>query len=115
MVVYTEFLNGLDTAIDQPQSMLLATGEAKLGDASVVDAGAGGAVASAIATCEIHLSIDQVVIRWWSHEVLDCKIGPHHALEDGVVIVVVIIVERHRANIDVIRVIRWTMYYLLSC
>ena len=95
--------------------MLLATGEAKLGDASIVHAGASGAVACATTTCEIHLSVDQVIIGWWSHEVLVCNIGPHHALKDGIVVFMVVIVERHGAKVNVIREIRRTVYYLMTC
>ena len=68
MAIYTEFLNSSDTGIDQPQPMLLATSEAEFGQASVVDTGTYGAVASAITTCKVHLPVDQIVVRCWSNE-----------------------------------------------
>ena len=58
MIINAEFLDSLDAAVDQSQSMLLATGEAELGQASVVDAGSCGAVARTVATRKVHLSID---------------------------------------------------------
>ena len=92
MIIDAEFLDGLDTAVDQPQSMLLATGEAKSGRASIVDAGAGGNVAGAVTTYEVHLSVDQVVVGWWSNGIFICKVNPHHAFENGEVIPVVVVV-----------------------
>lgn len=68
MVIYTEFLDSSDTSVDQPQPMLLATSEAELGQASIIDAGAHGTVASAVTTCKVHLAVDQVVVRCWSNE-----------------------------------------------
>ena len=58
MIIYAKFLDRSDAGIHQPQSVFLPTCETEFGQASIVDAGAGGAVASAIATCKVHLSID---------------------------------------------------------
>ena len=115
MVINAEFLNSLDTGIDQSQSMLLATGEAELGQASIFDAGACGAVARAVATCKIHLSVDQIVVRWWSNGIFVGKVSPHHALKYGKVVLVVVVVKCYGAKIDVICVIGWAVYYLLTC
>lgn len=68
MVVYTELLDSSDTGIDQSKPMLLATREAEFGQASIVDAGANGTISSAVTTCKVHLSVDQVVVRCWSNE-----------------------------------------------
>ena len=131
MVINAEFLDSLDTGIDQSQSMLLATDEAELGQASIVNAGACGAVARAVnravaraiartvaravATCKVHLSVDQIVVRWWSNGIFVCEVSPHHALKYGKVVPVVVVVKRYGTKIDVICVIRWAMYYLLTC
>ena len=115
MIVDAEFLDSLDTAVDQSQSVLLATGEDELGQASIVDASACGAVACAIATCKIHLSVDQVIVRWWSDGILVREVSPHHALKYGKVVPVVVVVKRYGAKIDVICMMRWTVYYLLRC
>lgn len=58
MIIYTEFLNRSDASIHQPQPVLLATSEAELGQAGIVDAGTGGAVAGAVTACKVHLSVD---------------------------------------------------------
>ncbi len=58
MIVYAEFLNSLNTAINQPQPMLLATCEAEFRQASVVDAGAIGTVAGAVTTRKVHFTVD---------------------------------------------------------
>lgn len=58
MIIYAKFLDRSDAGIYQPQSVLLATSEAELGQAGIVDAGAGGAVASAVTARKVHLSID---------------------------------------------------------
>ena len=105
MVINAEFLDSLDTGIDQSQSMLLATGEAELGQASIVNAGACGAVTRAVATVKVHLSVDQIVVRWWSNGILVCEVSPHHALKYGKVVPVVVVVKRYGAKIDVICVI----------
>ena len=106
MIINAEFLDGLDTAIDQSQSILLATGEAELGQASTVDAGAcRGAVARTVATCKIHLSVDQIVVRWWSNGILVCEVSPHHSLKYGKVVLVIVVIKRYGAKIDVICVI----------
>lgn len=68
MIIYTKFLDSSNAGIDQPQPVLLATREAEFGQAGIVDAGAGGAVASAVTACKVHLSVDQVVVRCWSNE-----------------------------------------------
>ncbi len=102
MIVYAEFLNSLNTAINQPQPMLFATCEAEFGQASVVDAGTSSSVAGAVTTCKVHFSVDQVIVRWWSNKVLICKISPYNAFEDGEVVFVVVVVERYRAKIDVV-------------
>lgn len=102
MVIYTEFLDSLDAAIDQSQSMLLAISEAEFGQASVVDAGARSAAASAVTTCKIHFPVDEIVVRWWPNQVLVCEVSPYDTLKDGKVGFVVVIIERHRAKIDVV-------------
>ena len=115
MVIYTEFLDSGDTRIDQPQPMLLAASEAEFGQASIVDAGAGGAVASAVTTCKVHLSVDQIVVRCWSNEAFVCEISPHDTFEDGKVALVVVIIECYRAKINVVGVIHWAVYDLVTC
>ena len=82
--------------------MLLATSEAEFGQASIVDADASGAVARAVATSKVHLSVDKVVVRWWSNGVFVCEVSPHHTLKDGKVVFVVVVVEGHWAKIDVV-------------
>ena len=115
MIIYTEFLDSLDTGIHQPQSILLATSEAKFRQASVVDAGAGGDVASAVTACKVHLSVDQVVVGWRSNKVFVCKLGTHNTFKDGEVSLVIIVIECHRANIHVVGIILWAVYYLATC
>ena len=105
MIINAEFLDSLDTGIDQSQSMLLATSEAELGQASIVNAGACGAVPRAVATCKVHLSVDQVVVRWWSNCIFVGEVSPHHALKYGIVVPVVVVVKRYRPKINVICVI----------
>ena len=105
MVINAEFLDSLDTAVDQSQSMFLATGEAELGQASIVDAGACGAIARTVATCKVHLSVDQIVVRWWSNGIFVCEVSSHHALKYGEVVLVVVVVKRYGAKINVICVI----------
>lgn len=114
MVIYTEFLNRSDTSIDQPQPMLLATSEAEFGQASVVDTGTYGAVASAITTCKVHLPVDQVVVRCWSNEAFVGEVGPHDAFEDSEVLFMVVVVQCHWAKVYVIWVIRWAVYHLVG-
>ena len=102
MIIYTEFLDCLDAAVDQPQSILLSTGEAEFGQASIVDAGSRGAVACAVATCKVHLSIDEIVVRWWSNQIFVCDVCPHHTFKYGVVVLVIVVIERYRTKVDVI-------------
>ena len=82
--------------------MLLATCEAEFRQASVVGAGASGSVAGAVTTCKAHFSVDQVIVRWWSNKVLICKVSPYNTFEDGEVVLVVVVVERYRAKVDVV-------------
>lgn len=118
MVIYTELLDCLDTAVDQSQSMRLATSETKSGQASIADAVSSGAVARAVAravaTCKVHLSIDKIVVGWWSNEIFDPKVCPHHTFKYGEVVLVIVVVERYWAEIDIICVGRWAVYYLLT-
>lgn len=105
MIINAEFLDSLDTAIDQSQSMLLATSEAELRQASIVDAGACGAVARTVATCKIHLSVDQIIVRRWSNGIFVCEVSPHHTLKYGIVVLVVVVVKRYGAKVNVVCVI----------
>lgn len=122
MVIYTELLDCLDTAVDQSQSMRLATSETKFGQASIADAVSSGAVtravtravARAVATCKVHLSIDEIVVGWWSNEIFDPNVCPHHTFKYGEVVLVIVVVERYWAEIDIICVGRWAVYYLLT-
>ena len=102
MVIYTELLDSSDASADQPQPMLLAPSEAKFGQASIIDAGASGAVASAVTTCKVHLSVDQVVVRCWSNKTLVGKVSPHDPFEDREVVFVVIVVQSHWAKINIV-------------
>lgn len=123
MVIYTEFLDCLDTAVDQSQSMLLAASETEFGQASIADAVSSGAVAcavacavaSVVATCKVHLSIDEIVVRWWPNEIFDPNVCPHHTFKYGEVVLVIVVVERYWSEIGVICVRRWAVYYLLTC
>lgn len=115
MVIYTELLDCLDTAVDQSQSMLLATSETKFGQASIADAVSSGAVARTVATCKVHLSIDKIVVRWWSNEIFDPNVCPHHTFKYGEVVFVIVVVERYWAEIDIICISRWAVDHLLTC
>ena len=81
MIIDAEFLDSLDTAINQSHSMLLAASEAESGQARIVDAAASGAVARTNSTCKVHLSVDQVVVRWWSNGILVCEVSPYHTFK----------------------------------
>lgn len=85
--------------------MLLSTSEAEFGQASIVDAGASGAIAGAVTTGKVHLSVDQVVVSWWSNKAFVCEISPHDTFEDGEVVCVVVVIERHWTKIDVVWVV----------
>ena len=112
MVIYAEFLDSRNTRIDQSESMLLATSEAEFGQASVVDAGTSGAIASAVAARKVHLSIDQVVVRRWSNQVFVWEVGPDDTFENSQVAFVVVVVDCDRAKIDVVWVVHRAMYHL---
>lgn len=94
--------------------MLLAAGETKFRQASIIDAGSSGAVARAVATCKVHLAIDEIVVGWWSNKIFDRYVCPHHTFKYGEVVLVIVVVERYWAEIDVICVSRWAVYYLLT-
>ena len=81
MIINAEFLDSLDTAINQSQSMLLATSEAEFGQASTIDAAASGAVARSNSTCKVLFSVDQVVVRWWSNGIFVCEVSPYHTFK----------------------------------
>ena len=95
--------------------MLFATSEAKFGQASVVDAAASGAIASAVTTCKVHFSVDQVIVRRWSNDALVREVSPHDTFEDSEVVFMVVVVESHWAEVDVVWIVFWTVYHLVTC
>ena len=60
VAVDTEFLDSLGAAVDQTQTVGLASLEVELGEGSALDAGIG--LVRGRAAGEIHLAVDQVVV-----------------------------------------------------
>ena len=96
MVVNAKFLNALCACIHQAEKVRLAAGKLELGDPSIVRTFVGSGRVRAV---KIHLSVDEVVIRRRSES---SRVSAHHALKDGKVRGMKVIVKGDRSQVDVV-------------
>ena len=106
--VDAEFLDCLNAGVDETEAIFLATCEAELGQAGIVDTRRVGVVLRTRLAVEVHLAIDKVVVRGWAHFGEICALD---VLQHAKIVAMKIIIQGNRANIDIIVMVLGTVDY----
>jgi len=95
VAVNTELLDAFCASVDQPQTVLLARLELKLGNTSV-----GGAIDGSVRAWVVHFAVNQIVVGHWRKQTLGSR--SHDLLNDIEVARMVPVVQKDGTEINIV-------------